>query len=316
MASATLLLPAQSRLSGQGLPADIGKVLARADIDQREAGEQAQLRRHFSVPASHWPVAALTRQQDAGDAAGASWLRADPARIVPDMSGARMMAYGASLELDADDANQLLPALRPLFGDAGLILDAPHPARWYLRLPAGSPVPVFAPIDQVLGDDLFEHLPEGAQGARWRALLTEAQIVLHNHPHNARRLEAGKQPINSLWFWGGGVLPEQVTTTYRQVRSNDVLLQALAAAAGLDRGNDPVQQLQSLVDVRQLRQLQVLCDDALRPLLQALHKGELQQLDLDFEDGVLLQLRAAQRWRFWRKPLSRLDLAPAAPTRA
>ena len=40
----------------------------------------------------YWPVAALTRQRDARDAAGARWLRAAPARVSPDMTGARVLA--------------------------------------------------------------------------------------------------------------------------------------------------------------------------------------------------------------------------------
>jgi hypothetical protein len=68
----------------------------------------------------------------------------------------------------------LLPALRPLFGDAGFSLDAPHPSRWYLRVPRDSRLPEFATPEEVLGEDLFAHLPQGDLGRRWRALLTEA----------------------------------------------------------------------------------------------------------------------------------------------
>src|SRR3546814_15930088 len=68
---------------------------------------------------------------------------------------------------------------------------------------------------------------------RWRSLLNEAQIILHNHPWNARRAAAGKPPVNSLWFWGGGMLPDSVATHQGQVASDDVLLQALASNAGM-----------------------------------------------------------------------------------
>ena len=77
------------------LPDDVARALGRATTVQVVPGERAQLTRHFSVAAPHWPVAALTRQRDVGDAAGASWLRADPACMVPDMHGARMMALSS-----------------------------------------------------------------------------------------------------------------------------------------------------------------------------------------------------------------------------
>ena len=49
---------------------------------------------------------------------------------------------------------------------------------------------------------------EGAE--RWRALLNESQIVLHNHPINAVREARGAVAVNSLWFWGAGTLPDSV----------------------------------------------------------------------------------------------------------
>ncbi len=307
MATATLLLPARRRLAGQPLPADVGKALGRADRSQAEAGEREQLRRHFRLVPDHWPVAALTRQLDAGDAEEAAWLRADPARISPDINGARMLAHGEALALDAGDLAQLLPSLKPLFGDAGALLEAPHPSRWYLRLPKGTRLPAFAPIDDVLGDDLFAHLPEGDEGRRWRALMTEAQIILHNHPWNARRVQAGKAPVNSLWFWGAGVLPQSVATPHKQVKGQDTLLRALALAAGVSADGDSGQAVDALIDLRHLRQLDVLARDALQPLLAALARGELLRLKLDFGDGAQFDLRRDQRWRFWRRSLDRLE---------
>jgi hypothetical protein len=44
-----------------------------------------------------------------------------------------------------------------------------------------------------------------------------------------------------------------------------------------------------------------------QPLLEAVRKRELHSLSLDFEDGAIFHLRRDQRWRFWRKPLSKLD---------
>ena len=308
MASATLLLAARSRFNGQPLPALLAKSLARADLQLGSDGERAQLRRHFQLIPDHWPTAALTRQLDAGDALQSRWLRVDPAFVVPDMSAARMMSYGDALGLTQEDVQQLLPALKPLFGDAGFALEAPHPSRWYLRLPTESRLPEFSPPEDVLGDDLFTHLPQGELGRRWRALISEAQVVLHNHPWNAVRTAQGKPTVNSLWFWGAGVLPDFVRTPFRQVRSRDPLLQALAGAAGIASGNEgEMQEVDALVDLRHLRMLEALVADAIAPLLAAVNKGELQSLVLDFEDGAVFTLRQNQRWRFWRRPWSKLE---------
>lgn len=303
MASATLLLPARNRFAAAALPADVARAFGQAVRSVHQAGENAQLQRHFTVDGevgSPLPVAALTRQLDVGDALGQRWLRADPAHMVPDMQGARMMGHGDTLRPDARDAAALLPALQPVFDEHGLQLDAPEPSRWYLRLPEDMALPVFASPDEVLGDDLFAHLPAGAEGRPWRALLTEAQVVLHAHPWNQQRIAQGSAPINSLWFWGPGRLPAKVQTAHAQVRSRDALLRGLAQAAGVQL--DGEQSVDALVDLRQLRSLQLLGSDAIQPLLAALRRGELQELVLDFEDGVQFRFERAQRWKFWKKP--------------
>src|SRR5690606_31491635 len=164
--AATLLLPARTRLAGVPLPADVARALGRADrLAPAEPGEHAQLARHFDLLPRGWPVAALTRALDAGDAEGAAWLRADPAHVRPDINGARLLGTGEAVGVDDVDVRAFLPALRPLFGDAGFLLDAPDPHRWYLRLPREARLPAFVAPADALGADLFDHLPGAGQAA-------------------------------------------------------------------------------------------------------------------------------------------------------
>jgi hypothetical protein len=305
MNEAIFLLPAWSAFGRQAIAAEIARALGRADASPpAAAGGDAQLQRHFVCTPAHWAPAALTRQADCGDAAGAAWLRADPAHVRPDMNGARLLGLGERLGLDREDIDALLPALRPLFGDSGFALDAPTPARWYLRLPREAKVPVFSAPDAALGEDLFDHLPDGPEARRWRALQNEVQIVLHNHPWNARRAERGRVPVNALWLWGGGVLPDRVACAFAQVRSDDELPRALAHCAGVSVAPAATvfeaQTGRSLIDLRRQRDLAALQRDWLRPALDALRDGSLQALELDAADGLRLRLTRGQRWRFWR----------------
>jgi hypothetical protein len=312
MPRATLLLPAAARFGGQRLGDAFARALGRADRGEaRQAGRRAQLLRHFELLPGHWSIAALTRQSDVGDAAGATWLRADPAHVRPDINGARLLACGEGLALDDKDVAALLPALKPLFGDAGFALDAPTPARWYLRLPIATTLPAFTEPVDALGADLFDHLAEGGEGRRWRALASEAQVVLHNHPWNAQRAAAGKPAINSLWFWGGGVLPDRVRTSHDAVHGNEETARALAVAAQVAAplparfamgGEDS-----ALFDLHATRDLALLESDWLQPALMALADSELNALALDLDDGTHYTLRRGQRWRLWRKPQARFD---------
>lgn len=319
----TLLLPARERLGAQPLPDACARALARADaLPPGEAGTQAQLLRHFTLLPRRWPVAALTRGRDTNpeDAASAQWLRADPAWVRPDINGARLFAVGEGMSLAREDAEALLPALRTLFGDAGFPIDAPHPSRWYLRLPPGARLPTFPAPAEALGTDLFDALvgtdpADDANARRWRSLLSEAQVVLHNHPWNARREQSGLPPVNSLWFWGGGTLPDHVTSPHARVRSDEVLLQALATLAGARvLGADDAFEASEgdlLVDLRAARDLGAVCTQWWQPALEQLQLGGIASLRLDFGDGAGAVMRRSQRWRFWRSAASGLSrLAP------
>src|SRR5690606_18910865 len=134
---------------------------------------------------------------------------------------------------------------------------------------------------------------------------SEAQVVLHNHPHNAARAGAGKPPINSLWFWGGGGLPDHVTATSPTLFSDDPLLQGLAeigklASMPLNAFDDFT--ADALVDLRAQRDPRALIDAWMQPAAA----GASVDTMFDFADGPAFVLRSAHRWRFWRAPLAGL----------
>ncbi|MFT4180238.1 MAG: phosphoglycerate mutase [Thermomonas sp.] len=301
-----ILLPPTTRFAGIALPQALAKALGRADRSASDAGEEAQLARHFDVIPRRWPAAPLTRLLDSSeeDARLSGWLRADPAYIRPDINGARLLGIGDALGIDPSDVDALLPALRPLFGDVGFPLDAPVPGRWYLRLPREAKLPAFASPDDALGEDVFEHIPDGAEARRWRALASEAQVTLHNHPHNAARIAAGKPPINALWFWGGGVMPDHAACNSPTVFSDDPRLHGLARIGNFTAM--PVASFNgfdadALIDLRARRDARELLERWLSPVVAS--GGELT---LDFADGTAFTLKPGQRWRFWRRPLPTL----------
>src|SRR5688572_17038505 len=175
VAATTLLLPARRRFAGQPLGVRVAAALARADRPaDGEPGGKAQLLRHVDLLPRGWPLAAITRALDADDAHLHAWLRADPTHVRPDMTGARVLAVGG-LGMTPGEAAALANALRTTFGDAGFMFSAPHPERWYVALPREAKLPALPLPEDVLGDDLAAHLPDGPEGRRWRALLNEAQ---------------------------------------------------------------------------------------------------------------------------------------------
>lgn len=281
------------------------RLACRADRLALEPGASARWERQFQVLPRGLPVAALTRQLDAGDAMHFTWLRADPGYVRPDMATVRLMAFG-ELDVSQEECDALLKPLKPLFGDEGFPISATVPSRWYLCLPSDARLPAFAPPQDVLGDDLFAHLPEGDAGRRWRRLLNEAQVILHNHPVNAQRMAQGKLPVNTVWFWGEGRLPDHVRSSVTQLRTGDVVLRALAAQAGVETSTDDRADTLlpgAVVDLRDVIQARVLDVHWIAPLMQAVASGRFDALLLDFGDGLSLRWCSSHRWRFWRRSL-------------
>lgn len=299
-----ILLPERRRLAGDATQApQLLRAVARGDTVTATAGDDALVTSAFDILPRGLPVAALTRQHDANDATLNTWLRADPGHVRADLGVGRLLALG-DMGLSPEEADALLRPLRPLFGDEGFPISAPVPDRWYLMLPREARLPAFAGPDQVLGDDLYSHLPQGEPGRRWRRLLNEAQVILHNHPVNAQRLAQGRLPVNTLWFWGAGTVPDAVRAAWTRVVSGEVLLQALAGLAGI-----PVEapsdatciDAGTLLDLRDARDLPALERDWIAPLLTRQRRGDLATLELAFTDGLRVTVRANHRWRFWRK---------------
>jgi hypothetical protein len=307
-----LLLPARALLRGDLADApSLARALGRGDaLEEGEAGELGQLGRLFDILPLGLPAAALSRQHDCGDAGDHVWLRADPAFLQPEMNGVRLMAVG-ELGLRPEESDALAKALMPLFGEAGMPLSAPGTTRWYLQLEKGSKLPAFSDPEMALGDDYGQHLPHGEEGRRWRALLNEAQVLLHNHPVNQVRVAAGRTPANALWVWGGGALPDQVVSGVGSLYSSEPLACALAQLAGIG-----IERIESdalpegmddcAIDLRGARSLEALESAVFAPLMERVGKGKLAALTLDFGDGSAWIYRRSHGLRFWKRPAAGL----------
>lgn len=301
MSSLTLLLPARRHFAGQSPSLAMARALGRAVQVEAEAGELAQIRRPFRLlPTGRWPSAALIERltKPESEVRLFQWLRADPVWLRPELTTARLMAWG-NLGLHAEEAAALIAPLKPLFGDAGFSIEAREPEAWVLHAPRESRLPDFPHPLAALGDDAFPYLPEGPDARRWRSLMGEAQVLMHQHPVNADRARRGLPPANSLWFWGGGLLPDRVEGPAGHVATADPELAAYAKAAGAAVSDRVDATKPGLIDLRAERRWPVI-DDLLALAVAAMGQGAFVEVHLDFADGHLLRLERAQRWRFWK----------------
>lgn len=295
-----LCLPPRERFAASH---PLQRLLLQGNREADDArGQLALLAAHFDAGTAALPAGALLRQWYAGDAGDAVWLAADPAWAQPDMNGVRLMACG-QLGLNPEEADALAQAVRPALDEAGLQLATGAPDHWQLRLPPALALPELHTPEQALGEDLYPHLPQGAEGRRWRALFNEIQVLLHQHPLNAQRVARGQMPVNCLWLWGAGRLPSEVRSPLAGVVGNDPLLCALAARAGLARQPRAPERAADVGAGWLIDLADVAAADIERhwwPALAGLARR--QPLRLAFAGGERWLHRPWHRWRFWRRP--------------
>jgi len=159
-------------------------------------------------PEGHLPVAALTHVNDRNARLRSDyyWLRADPVTMWADMAQVIMTSHGFA-DLDPYERNEIEICVRDVLREEGIDLHGEHPERWCIALK--RPIDFgFTPLDEALGMDVAEALPDHPEARYWRRMLNEVQIALHNCPVNLRRRAQGMREINSVWFWGGGFMPD------------------------------------------------------------------------------------------------------------
>lgn len=193
--------------------------------------EPAWLCERFGVQKQiDWPVAPLAFAGDGGEAGAAYWLRADPVHLRVHNDGLILQAP-ESLELAEDESRELTGALNRQFQTEGFVFHAPHPQRWYLKLPQAPKIRTVT-LKQAIGRDVNRLLPEGEERLRWHRIFNEVQMLLHAEPVNAAREDRGVAVANSLWFWGGGTLPAS-RSSFDAMQSDDPLAVGLARLAGI-----------------------------------------------------------------------------------
>jgi len=179
--------------------------VARDEPRGIEAAILAALGAPASDPARDLPAAPLAAL-GAGVETGPSFaFAAEPVALV---AGRDDVAVAARVDdLDAGEAAALVEALNAHFAGDGLAFVAPRPGTWFATF-ASRPDLRTTPLDAALGGAMSEHLPEGRDARTWQRWSTEIQMLLHAHPVNREREQAGRVACNGVWFWGGGTLAD------------------------------------------------------------------------------------------------------------
>jgi len=235
----------------------------------------------------------------AGGAPGdAAWTRADPVHMRVERERV-LMVPATAFPVSREEAEELCGALTRHFASA-LEFRALDPHHWCARLAQ----------DMNLGDEPpLEMAGREATIGPEDALLTEVQMLLHNHPVNEAREARGEPVLNSVWLWGSGRLPGAAHCRWQSVASADPFALGLAKLAGATPrplpANADTWLAQSPEDGRHL----VILDPAesierdwFAPFVAALRGGRIGMLSLHVPDaGLSFEAIRGDLRRFWRR---------------
>ena len=270
------------------------------------------------------PVAPFCYLGDYGKPPASFCLRADPVHLKADTRG--LILFDAStFSLGKEEQEALVQSLEPFLADDGWHLQAGDTKRWYLVGNADGEWRA-APLSTVRAKKISEYLPTGEAAASWLNRSNEIQMLLHAHPVNQERAVRRQPAINSLWIWGGGLLPPvPATPSFDRIYTDDVLVQGLAAWSGSVSAVVPKGARQMLDEAAPGERILVVLDgcaeaaaygnftgwnDAIEnyeqawfsPLLDALSRRRIHEIELFPLNGYRYRLRGSDLLRFWRRP--------------
>jgi 2,3-bisphosphoglycerate-independent phosphoglycerate mutase len=116
-----------------------------------------------------------------------------------------------------------------------------HPGRGHHHLMVirhPQPAARLMPPNELIGEGIRDRLPAGRDVKELVFIISQAQIVLHNHPYNKKRRLEGKDMVNSIWLWGNGKQPNlppfaQVHNKRAALVSASLLFQGMARNSGV-----------------------------------------------------------------------------------
>jgi hypothetical protein len=203
-------------------------------------------------------------------------------------------------------------SLTPMFVDhlqsTGFGLHDGVDGEWLLRSEAPLQVRTVTP-EFAAANPSEDILPRGRDAGGLRRLMTELQMLLHEHPVNAQRQLRGLPALNAIWMHGEGMLNDLTAKLLPATRGDDVYLRGIYrlhdqpvqsrpkdAATLLTQVSGPTV---AVIDATNAETLEA---QWLAPLSRALMSGAITKLTVMFDGWQVVTHRAAM-FKLWRRDL-------------
>jgi hypothetical protein len=256
---------------------------------------------------AQYPSAAVTRTGDAAERAHDFWLHLQPMHFMAGLDRlTAVMLHGASTVARAELA-QLEPTLAAHLRTAGMQLVTTSQGDWLVHVARALDLQTATP-ETAAASSLEQAMPKGRDAPSLRRLMTELQMLLHEHPVNVERARRSLPEINAVWFHGAGELRELQHYALPQAFGDDLYLRGIYRLNDVEVTAAPPDARALLARMRSRAVAVVASDDVdvleaawIAPLSRALAAGAISQLDIVIDRcGVTVARHALLK--FWRGP--------------
>ena len=137
------------------------------------------------------------------------------------------------LSLTAEESALLITTLNELWNPDNICITAHSAIDWQLTGQEATALDCLPP-SMLAYRSVADALPRSTEAAQWRQLLTEAQMLLHEHPVNISRQQRGLRSVNSIWCYGGAAFSTPAEDVQTTLYANDTFAQGLAKRLNME----------------------------------------------------------------------------------
>jgi hypothetical protein len=300
-----------------GLPADsaLARLLSKAKVRQLNLPLEAVVcAQHGLAAKPDYPIAAIAANADGLAVGDAYWLRADPVHLLLQRDSFSL-SEPAPLELEPEHAELIIASLNQHFSRDDMTFCIGNSGAWYLRLKQTPEIETTLP-SVAMDRNIYQFMPQGLAASAWLSYMNEIQMLLHDHPVNIQRESRHQAAVNSVWFSGGGLMPQPLSSEsgIDLFVANRPLYHGLAKWSGVavqsaeQQALKNLQHISSHLHARMELPGQHLSDDINFAMLwNVLSVRKVEQLTLNlgcYEKTLVATIRPVDTYKFWRKSKS------------
>ncbi|MBP5404424.1 MAG: cofactor-independent phosphoglycerate mutase, partial [Clostridia bacterium] len=146
----------------------------------------------------------------------------------------KMIDYSAG-EISTEEARELIDYVNRNLGDERLSFHGGISYRHCLIVHNAETGSTLTPPHDITGKKIKRHLPSGKLGDLFLDLEKKSYDLLKDHPINVKRIAEGKNPANSVWFWGEGTKPS-IPDFYEKNGIRGAVISAVDLLKGIGKG--------------------------------------------------------------------------------